>query len=83
MRTKASNRLISFVLSIVLALGMLPANVFALNMDIGSKEAPKGVTTIWEEQQDLWLKVSDTANFAPSIVDVNGNTLGNCDIELQ
>ena len=83
MRTKASNRLISFVLSIVLALGMLPANAFAVNEGLGSKEAPKGVTTIWEEQQDLWLKVTDTANSAPSIVDVNGNTLGNWDIELQ
>lgn len=80
MRTKASNRIISFMLALILALGMLPANAFAVNEGLGSKEAPKGVTTIWEEQQDLWLKVSDTANSAPSIVDVNGNTLGNWDL---
>lgn len=82
MRTKQTNRVISFLLAVVLMLGTLPAGVFAYNEGLGSKEAPMGLETILQEDKDSPLKITDKHNDASPVIDTHNNTLGNWDIRF-
>ena len=76
MRTKQTNRIISFLLAFVMVMGMVPASVFAADDNPASAE-DKSLVTIAESGADSYFHVVTPQDTTSAVYDENGHQLGN------
>ena len=76
MRTKQTNRIISFLLAFVMVMGMVPASVFAAD-DNPADAKNKSLVTIAESGADSYFHVVTPKDDSSVVYDENKHQLGN------